>query len=108
MCAVCESESSSLADHGCAQLEELLKRSCSFGRDFMRLDVSQGTGGGGEAFSVADILEPEPSAREGEGRVGREIIRRRDGTGMSCGGGSLIGKKEVSVMLVSDHPPLIV
>jgi len=26
------------------------------------------------------------------------------GTGMSCGGGSLIGNEEV---LVSDHPPLI-
>jgi len=41
------------------------------------------------------------------GRVGREIIRRRDATGMSCGGGSLLGNEEVSTMLVSDHPPLI-
>jgi hypothetical protein len=33
---------------------------------------------------------------------------RRDATGMSCGGASLIGNEEVSVVLVNDHPPLIV
>jgi hypothetical protein len=40
----------------------------NFGGDFVHLDVSQGTGGGWKASRVIDILEPEPSAREGKDR----------------------------------------
>ena len=68
MYAVCELRCPSFTDHDYARLEELLNGACSFGVDFVRLDVSQGTASGWEAFSVVDILEPEPSARERKGR----------------------------------------
>ena len=68
MYAVCELGCPSFTDHDYARLEELLNGAYSFSVDFVRLDISQGTGGGWEAFSVVDILEPEPSARERKGR----------------------------------------
>ena len=99
MYAVCELGCPSPADYDCAWLEELLNGVCSFGVDFVRLDVSQETGGGWEVFSIVDILEPQ-----GVPEKGREETRRDR---MSCGGGSLIGNEEASVMLVIIHPPLV-
>ena len=78
--------------HDCTLLKELLDGRCTFSGYLVRLGVGQGTGGGWKAFSVVDVLEPEPTRSAREGRLDMEIIRRGDGTRMSCWGGSLIGK----------------
>jgi hypothetical protein len=51
----------------------------SFGGDFVRLDVSQGTGGGWKAFRIVNILDPEPSAGEGKAGRGNHTEPRWDG-----------------------------